>query len=96
MVLAEVSILTASRRPSRVRKVLSYPLAILGLYLCSYPRQNAHYALWSRNLQCLGVIIFPSTAKDYRCWHALGAQLLCLAVVLSHPIQAVLSSRYLA
>lgn len=95
MILAELSALLPSCRPSRLFSTVSYLLATIGLYLCSYPRRNAHYTLWSRTLMQLGSGIFPTFANDYRYWQGLGAQILCAAILLSPSMQRALSSKYL-
>jgi peptidoglycan/LPS O-acetylase OafA/YrhL len=94
MILAELSYLLPAK-PSRIRSILPCFSVPLGLYLLSYPRRNPHYAQWSRNLQVLGGVLFPSFAKDFRYWHGIGAQILCATILLSPSLQSVLSHRYL-
>ena len=96
MILAEMSTFLPSHyRSSRLRFILPILLTGLGLFLLSYPCRNPYYASWSRNLSAIGTGIFPSIAKDYRYWHALGAQILCAAILLSPSMQLVLSHRLL-
>lgn len=95
MIMAELINRLPSRRTPRVLSIISYPLAFLGLYLLSYPQRNAYYAAWSRNLQSLGSGIFPSFANDFRYWQALGAQLLCAAILMSPSMQKFLSHNLL-
>ncbi|KFZ18230.1 hypothetical protein V501_01329 [Pseudogymnoascus sp. VKM F-4519 (FW-2642)] len=94
MILAELSVMT-SRPSSRQRPFLACVLGISGLYLLSYPRQNAYYAPWSRHLKHLGAVLFPQFAKDYRYWQGLGAQMLCAAILLSPSARRALSNRTL-
>ncbi|KAK2782638.1 hypothetical protein FQN53_009654 [Emmonsiellopsis sp. PD_33] len=95
MILAELSFLPPPNTKSKTANILPYLLAILGLYLCSYPDQFAEQARWSRQLMYIGTLIFPQRAPLGRYWPGLGAQLLCLAIVRSPSMRHALSKPYL-
>ncbi|CAG8908401.1 unnamed protein product [Penicillium egyptiacum] len=92
MILAELSFynLTALR-PRLIFKVLPYGLVILGLYICSYPDQYADQTAWSSQLASLAEIIFPKDANVSRYYASLGAQMICLGVILSPFMRRMLS-----
>lgn len=100
MILAEISFLLPAprRHPSSPRSILlieipSYLCALLGLYLCSFPEHFPEQRPWSRQLLKLGLAIFPKGSFLYRFWAGLGAQLLCLAILMSPSMRRALSSR---
>lgn len=98
MILAELSYILPppspnSKPPTHLRQTPSYALALLGLYLCSYPDSFAHQTHWSRTLLTLGSQIFPKNALLGRFWPGLGAQLLCLSILTSPSLQTLFSSR---
>ncbi|KAK2738378.1 hypothetical protein FQN57_007055 [Myotisia sp. PD_48] len=95
MILAELSFLPPPKRSSNLVKVLPFCGVALGLYLCSYPDSFAEYAPWSRQLQQLGLNIFPKHAMLGRVWPNLGAQVLCFSVMYSPHMRQVLSTAWL-
>ncbi|KKZ66941.1 hypothetical protein EMCG_07369 [[Emmonsia] crescens] len=95
VILAELSFSPKPNTTSKLATILPYLIAILGLYLCSYPDQYAEQARWSRQLMELGMRIFPHDASLGRVWPSLGAQLLCLAIVRSPSMRRALSRPYL-
>jgi hypothetical protein len=58
----------------------------------SYPSDFAKDAAWSRRLTVLADRIAPSYADVARFWTSLGAQLLCLSIYFSPPLQRILST----
>lgn len=66
------------------------PLAIFGLYLCSFPNEFADFAPWSSQLLALGNRIVPGTDLG-RFWPGIGAQLLAFAILFSPQLKGLLS-----
>lgn len=65
-----------------------------GLYLCSYPGENAEWTPWSKQLHTLSTYIFPSTAENIpRFFTAIGLDLCLIAIHLSPSLKRVLSSK---
>jgi hypothetical protein len=83
MILAELSFMPQPSGNSTLTTVIPYPLAVFGLYLCSFPTEYADQARWSRQLQDLGNRIFPERSDLGRVWPAVGAEILCLAILYS-------------
>lgn len=92
MILAELSFMSSSKPPSYLLRILPYPLAVLGLYLGSFPSEYYDQVAWSAQLGAIGRAIFPAGADMGRYWAALGAQMVCLAVSLSPTLRNVFSS----
>ncbi|KXG46458.1 Acyltransferase 3 [Penicillium griseofulvum] len=92
MILAELSFynLTALQ-PRTIFRVLPYGLVTLGLYICSYPDQYADQTAWSSQLASLAENIFPKDANVSRYYASLGAQMVCLGVMLSPFMRRLLS-----
>jgi peptidoglycan/LPS O-acetylase OafA/YrhL len=92
MILAELSFynLTALR-PRLIFKILPYGLVTLGLYICSYPDQYADQTAWSSQLASLAETFFPKDANVSRYYASLGAQMICLGVMLSPSLRRMLS-----
>ncbi|KAJ5360804.1 Acyltransferase 3 [Penicillium concentricum] len=92
MILAELSFynLTALQ-PRTLFRIIPYGLVALGLYICSYPDQYADQTAWSSQLASLAEIIFPKDANVSRYYASLGAQMICLGVMLSPFMRRMLS-----
>jgi peptidoglycan/LPS O-acetylase OafA/YrhL len=97
MILAELSFMRQSmpKSKSTLANLLPYLLAILGLYLMSFPDSFYEQAAWSRRLWQIGLVIFPANPLFGRFYAGIGAQILCLAILLSPSMRNVLSNRYL-
>ena len=96
MILAELSFFNPLPPAiQRIATVASFPLAGLGLYLCSYPNDYTTNQPWSAQLLTLGEKIFPSGTDIGRFWPGVGAQLLCLSILFSPPLKRLFSQRYL-
>lgn len=96
MILAELSFLPLQKIYNRTPlplKFLPYATAVLGLYLCSYPDDYTTYALWSRQLQDLGLNVLPPGTDLGRFWTGLGAQILCVSVQFHPHLRSLLSRR---
>ncbi|KAJ5135572.1 uncharacterized protein N7515_004850 [Penicillium bovifimosum] len=92
MILAELSFYNLTALQPRILfRILPYGLVTLGLYLCSYPDQFAEQAAWSSQLAALAQIIFPKGAHVGRYYAGLGAQMICLGIILSASMQRILS-----
>lgn len=95
MILAEISMYPLPQKNSGLVAILPYPLALLGLYFCSYPDEYNDWAPWSRQLLRLGTKIFPLNSDFGRFWPGLGAQILCFSILFSPPLRRALSHKYL-
>lgn len=82
-----VSTLTSSRR------IFSVTIAILGLFLASFPGEQPEYADWSRFLLQIGQTIFPSGVNIGKRFSALGLDLIVFAIFLSPTTKSILSKR---
>ncbi|KAJ9488796.1 hypothetical protein VN97_g4487 [Penicillium thymicola] len=92
MILAELSFYNlTSLWPRLIFKFLPYGLVTLGLYICSYPDQYADQTEWSSQLALLAEVIFPKDANVSRYYASLGAQMICLGVMLSPFMRRTLS-----
>ena len=95
MILAEMSFHKASSSTSSklgpLLKALPYTLVALGLYLCSYPDQYSEQTAWSAQLTHIGQSIFPKDCNISRYFASVGAQMVCLGVMLSSSMQQILS-----
>lgn len=90
IILAELSHSWYACKRSSVAEILAIPLAIFGLYLCSFPNEYADFAPWSSQLLALGNRIVPGTDLG-RFWPGLGAQLLAFAILFSPNMKSFLS-----
>ena len=79
----------------KIHRILPYLSGITGLYLCSFPNEYYHQTAWTRQLWYIGRKIFPPGALFGRFYAGLGAQILCLSILLSPSMQTALSSRHL-
>jgi len=95
MLLAEMSLIHLPSTKIRPLTYLPYPIALLGLYLCSYPNEFADWTPWSRALLHLGQSIVPAGKDLGRFWPGLGAQLLCASIVLSPHMRSFFSHEIL-
>jgi hypothetical protein len=95
MILAELSFEHQPNPKSRVAVLLPYPLAVLGLYLCSFPSEYADRVRWTQRLLVLGMRIFPNGCDIGRYWVAVGAQILCFSIFYSPSMRRALSNRFL-
>ncbi len=95
--LAEFSLLTWTLRfpapRSAIRIFLPLFLVLTGLYLCSYPEERAEWTSWSFFLLRTAETIAPSGIEIWRYWPAVGVILITFGIILSPPLQKLLSTR---
>ncbi|KAL9617107.1 MAG: hypothetical protein Q9160_008097 [Pyrenula sp. 1 TL-2023] len=97
MFLAELSFLPQSTiSPDAAIHVQALPfvLAFFSLILMSYPNEYTTWAPWSRLLLNIGYTIFPDSTDFGRAWPGLGAQFLCMSVMISPPLRRIFSNRW--
>lgn len=82
-------------RLASISHFLAPPMAAIALVLMSFPSQFQEWAPWSKFLLDWFRILSPENAELSRFWPTIGAQLLCLTVVLSPHLRRVLSHPYL-
>lgn len=100
MMLAELSLHFNGRKsvapkPEVLFKVIPYGLVVLGLYLCSFPDQYAEQTVWSSQLAYIGNAVFPTGSNMSRYFASIGAQMVCLGILLSSTLKRILSSQFL-
>ncbi|KAI9737035.1 MAG: hypothetical protein M1834_000625 [Cirrosporium novae-zelandiae] len=95
MILAELSMNPITVKPPKELDIFTIPLAIIGLFLCSFPTEYADTSNWSSFLMWLGMFIFPAGGDQGRFWSGIGAQLLCLAVLFSPTLKRLLTHPFL-
>ena len=71
------------------------PMVLIALVLMSFPSQFQPWAQWSNYLLEWFNRMAPENAELSRFWPTIGAQLLCLTVVLSPHLRRGLSHRWL-
>jgi hypothetical protein len=68
----------------------------LGLYLMSYPEENAEWAPWSSGLQYLGTTyFFPANTELARWYPGVGVEVFVLGVMFNPMVKRGLSHRWL-
>lgn len=77
----------------RSLRILPMILAIVGLYLMSFPSEYHDWKPWTRGLTRLGTHLFPYYVDFGRQWPAIGGQILCLSALLSPDLRKFLSFR---
>ncbi|KAJ5590693.1 hypothetical protein N7450_004665 [Penicillium hetheringtonii] len=101
MMLAEFSFHSSQKsstsylKPRALFQIIPYSLVLLGLYLCSFPDQYAEQTAWSSQLARIGDVIFPKNSNVSRYFASIGAQMVCLGVMLSPTLRQALSNRVL-
>lgn len=80
---------------SRYSAFFTPPLAILGLFLMSFPSHFQSWAPWSNFLLQIFHDFAPANADLARFWPTIGAQLLTFTIVLSPHLRRVLSHKSL-
>jgi peptidoglycan/LPS O-acetylase OafA/YrhL len=75
------------------RRLLTLPLALLGLYIASFPGEHAEWVPWSNSMQQLSHYIFPPHVHVPKRYTALGLDMIILCIFLSPRTKDVLSSR---
>lgn len=97
--LAELSlyspITSFSNNRSIPARAFSGGLLILGLVLCSFTKENPDWAKWTASLNNVGYRLFPREAFPGSFWPSIGCQVVTLAIILSAPVQRILSHRIL-
>lgn len=79
----------------RARKILTFPLAITGLFLASYPGEHPEWAGWSNTMLQASHYIFPPEVNIGKRYTALAIDLIILAIYFSPSTKEFLSSRLL-
>lgn len=74
--------------------IFAPPLALLSLFLMSFPAEYQTFTHWSDFLFKLGEKIAPQHVEIGRFWPTIGAQLLSLTIVMSPHLRRALSHRY--
>lgn len=88
-----VSKFSASR--GSIRRALPISMAIVGWYLMSYSGFDTEWASWSNSLLQIGIKIFPEGSEILSFWDVTGVILLVAAIILSSPLQHILSRPWL-
>lgn len=80
---------------SHLRKMLSIPLTVSGLFIASYPGENPAWSFWSEYLFRLAQWIFPPEVNFGKRYTAIGVDMLTLAIFFSPSTKEFLSNRLL-
>ncbi|KAG8162601.1 hypothetical protein KVR01_008366 [Diaporthe batatas] len=80
---------------ARLSKILSAALVFAGLTFASFPEGHAEWMTWSRILLDFMRPILPENPDFPRFASGIGLELISLGVLLSPPLQRLLSGRYL-
>lgn len=83
-----------SDRP-RLSKILSAAFVFIGLTFASFPEGHAEWMTWSRILLDFMRPILPENPDFPRFASGIGLEFIALGVLLSPPLQRLLSGRYL-
>jgi len=76
---------------SAVRRALPFSMALVGWYLMSYSGDHTEWASWTRALLKIGANVFPAGAEILSFMDLTGVLLLVSSIVLSSPLQHILS-----
>ena len=75
------------------RSIASAILIGLGLYLASYPSEHWDWAGWSRQMESLGHVLFPSSSNFRKRFSSLAVNCITLAICLNENIREILCAR---
>ncbi|KAJ5786018.1 uncharacterized protein N7503_011230 [Penicillium pulvis] len=78
-----------------LRKAITFPLAILGLLIASYPGENPEWATWSNGMFKAATYIFPPDVNIGKRYTAIGVDMIILAIYLSPTTKDFLANRVL-
>lgn len=90
--LAQVQVDFGSRATSLMPKWVPSILMLSGLFLWSYPQENAHWAIWSKALRDTFVAITPLYTDTSRYIVSVGISLLMLGIFFSNNARKFLTS----
>ena len=82
-------------RLSEFSVFFTLPMTVAALVLMSFPSEFHTWAAWSKFLLTWFWKVSPENAELSRFWPTIGAQLLCLTIVLSPHMRRGLSHRWL-
>lgn len=77
------------------RRIVAALLAIIGLFIASYPGEHPEWSVWSNYMFQLAHYIFPPDVNIGKRYTALGIDLIILAIYISPSTKEFLSSRLL-
>ncbi|KAJ5647280.1 hypothetical protein N7490_003652 [Penicillium lividum] len=99
MLLSDLSYNTTLKnwvqRHRYLRKVITFPLAILGLLIASYPGEHPEWATWSNIMFNAATYIFPPDVNIGKRYTAIGIDMIILAIYLSPSTKDFLANRVL-
>lgn len=78
---------------SWARKMVSVPLAILGLLIASYPGGHPEWSTWSNYMYQAALYIFPPDVNIGKRYTAVGIDMIIFAIFISPSTKDFLSSR---
>ena len=76
---------------ARFSPLISPPLAVIGLYLGSFPSEFHTWTPWTHQLLRLHLYIAPSVVNVSRFWPTIGAQILTFSIVISPHLRRLFS-----
>ncbi|KAJ5609460.1 hypothetical protein N7528_010027 [Penicillium herquei] len=78
-----------------LRKAITFPLAVAGLLIASYPGEHPEWATWSNVMFEAANYIFPPNVNIGKRYTALGIDMIILAIYLSPSTKDFLANRLL-
>ncbi|KAJ6155421.1 hypothetical protein N7470_005987 [Penicillium chermesinum] len=78
-----------------LRRAISAPLAILGLFIASYPGDHPEWASWSRRMLDAAQYLFPPDVNIGKRYTAVGVDMIILSIFFSPATKDFLSNRLL-
>lgn len=80
---------------SWARKAVSAPLAIMGLFIASYPGEHPQWSTWSEYMRIAATYIFPPGVNVGRRYSAVGMDMIIFAIYISPSTKEFLANRML-
>lgn len=78
-----------------IRKMISVPLAITGLFIAGYPGEHPEWSTWSNYMYEMAYYIFPPEVNVGKRYTSLGVDLIIFAIYISPSTKDFLSNRLL-
>ncbi|OJJ79592.1 acyltransferase family protein [Aspergillus glaucus CBS 516.65] len=78
-----------------IRKMISVPLAITGLFIAGYPGEHPEWSTWSNYMYEMAYYIFPPEVNIGKRYTSLGVDLIIFAIYISPSTKDFLSNRLL-
>ncbi|KKZ59979.1 hypothetical protein EMCG_00821 [[Emmonsia] crescens] len=91
LILAQIQVDVGPRATSLLPKPVPTLLILIGLFMCSFPQQNAEWAYWSRTMKESMELIIPEHTDISRYWVSVGTTTLMIGIFFSRNARRVLT-----